>query len=108
MGVGHFPETIIFIYFGRLIQDFSRSVNSFELSRIFPDTLYHNGSDGESLRSVAFLWLEKIGSRGRHMGTHLGPDAKSHDFHDFGSSPARFKEDFPLRATLPRNVKIDS
>ena len=42
------------------------------------------------------------------MGTLLGPDAKSHDFHDFGGSPARFKEDFPLRATLPRNVKIDS
>ena len=42
------------------------------------------------------------------MGTHLGPDAKSHDFHDFGSSPARFKEDFPLSATLPRNVQIDS
>ena len=42
------------------------------------------------------------------MGTHLGPDAKSHDFNDFGSSPARFKEDFPLRATLPRNVKSDS
>ena len=42
------------------------------------------------------------------MGTHLGPDRKSHDFHDFGSSLARFKEDFPLRATLPRNVKSDS
>ena len=40
------------------------------------------------------------------MGTHLGPDPKGHDFHDFGSSPAGFKEDFPLRATLPRNIKI--
>ena len=38
----------------------------------------------------------------------FGPDAKSHDFHDFRSSPARFKEDFSLSATLPRNVKSDS
>ena len=53
--VGHFSENELFVYFRWLIQDFSRSVNSFELSRIFPDTLYHNGSDGESLRSVAFL-----------------------------------------------------
>ena len=37
------------------IQDFSRSLNSFKLSRVFPDTLYHDGSDSESLRSVAFL-----------------------------------------------------
>ena len=53
--VGDFLENEIFVYFRWLIEDFSRSVNSFELSRIFPDTLYHNGSDGESLRSVAFL-----------------------------------------------------
>ena len=35
----------------------------------------------------------------------FGPDAKSHDFRDFWSSPARFKEDFSLSATLPRNVQ---
>ena len=80
---GHFPENDVFIYFRWLIQDFSRSVNSFELFRIFPDTLYHNGSDGESLSSVASLQLENLKREGRHMGTHFGRNPESHDFHDF-------------------------
>ena len=70
--VGHFPENDVFIYFRWLIQDFSRSVNSFELSRIFPDTLYHNGSDGESLSSVASLQLENLTGEGRKMQPTLG------------------------------------
>ena len=70
--VGHFPENELFIYFRWLIQDFSRSVNSFELSRIFPDTLYHNGSDGESLSSVASLQLENLRREGRNMQATLG------------------------------------
>ena len=70
--VGHFPENDVFIYFRWLIQDFSRSVNSFELSRIFPDTLYHNGSDGESLSSVASLQLENLRTKGRNMQATLG------------------------------------
>ena len=53
--VGDFPENDLFIYFRWLIHDFSRSASLFSLSRIFPDTLSHNGSDGESLMSVAFL-----------------------------------------------------
>ena len=44
-------------------------------------------------------------SEGRHVGTHFGQNPKSHDFHDFRGSPARFKEDFSLSATVPRNVK---
>ena len=40
------------------------------------------------------------------MGTQFGQNPKSHDFHDFWSSPARFKEDFSRSATLPRNVQI--
>ena len=40
------------------------------------------------------------------MGTHLGPDAKSHDFHGFRPSPARFKPDFSLSAAPARNVQI--
>ena len=70
--VGHFPENDLFIYFRLLIQDFSRSVNSFELSRIFPDTLYHDGSDGESLSSVASLQLENLNWEGRNMQATLG------------------------------------
>ena len=70
--VGHFPENDLFIYLRWLIQDFSRSVNSFELSRIFPDTLYHNGSDGESLRSVASLQLENLNWEGPNMQATLG------------------------------------
>ena len=98
--VRNFPENNVLIYFRWLIQDFSRSVNSFELSRIFPDTLYHNGSDGESLSSVASLQLENLKREGRNMQPHFGPDAKSHDFHGFRPSPARFKPDFWLSATL--------
>ena len=70
--VGDFSENELFIYFRWLIQDFSRSVNSFELSRIFPDTLYHNGSDGESLSSVASLQLENLRTKGRNMQATLG------------------------------------
>ena len=70
--VGDFPENDLFVYFRWLIQDFSRSVNSFELSRIFPDTLYHNGSDGESLSSVASLQLENLTGEGRNMQATLG------------------------------------
>ena len=70
--VGRCPENDVFIYFRWLIQDFSRSVNSFELSRIFPDTLYHNGSDGESLSSVASLQLENLRTKGRNMQATLG------------------------------------
>ena len=70
--VGDFSENDLFIYFRWFIQDFSRSVNSFELSRIFPDTLYHNGSDGESLRSVASLQLQNLKREGRNMQATLG------------------------------------
>ena len=65
--VGDFPENDLFIYFRWLIQDFSRSASLFSLSRIFPDTLYHNGSDGESLSSVASLQLENLRTKGRNM-----------------------------------------
>ena len=68
----HFPENDVFIYFRWLIQKFSRSVNSFELSRIFPDSLYHSGSDGGSLSSVASLQLENLRTTGRNMQPTLG------------------------------------
>ena len=70
--VGDFLENDVFVYFRWLIQDFSRSVNSFELSRIFPDTLSDNGSDGESLSSVASLQLENLTGEGRNMQPTLG------------------------------------
>ena len=70
--VGDFSENEIFIYCKWLIQDFSRSVNSFELSRIFPDTLYHNGSDRESLSSVASLQPENLTGEGLNMQATLG------------------------------------
>ena len=94
--VGHFPENDLFIYFRWLIQDFSRSASLFLLPPIFPDSLSHDGSDGESLSSVASLQLENLKREGRNMQPHFGPDAKSHDFHGFRSSPARFKPDFSL------------
>ena len=65
-------ENELFVYFRWLIQDFSRSVNSFELSRIFPDTLSNNGSDGESLSSVASLQLENLRTKGRNMQATSG------------------------------------
>ena len=70
--VGHFSENDVFIYFRWLIQDFSRSASLFSLSRIFPDTLSHDGSDGESLRSVASLQLENLKREGRNMQPTLG------------------------------------
>ena len=70
--------------------------------------MYYFASDGESLRSVASLELEFCMCEGRHVGPHFGQNPKSHDFHDFPASPARFKPDFSLSATLPRNVQIDS
>ena len=70
--VGDFPENDLFIYFRWLIQDFSRSASLFLLPRIFPDTLYHNGSDGESLSSVASLQLENLTGEGRNMQATLG------------------------------------
>ena len=94
--VGHFPENDVFIYFRWLTQDFSRSVNSFELSRIFPDTLYHNGSDGESLSSVASLQLENLRTKGRNMQPASGQMPKVMIFMIFRPSPARFKPDFSL------------
>ena len=102
--VGQFSENELFIYFRLLIQDFSRSASLFLLPRIFPDTLFHNGSDGESLSSVASLQLENLKREGRNMQPHFGPDAKSHDFHGFRPSPARFKPDFSLSAAPARNV----
>ena len=81
--VGHFPENELFVYFTWLIRDFSRSASLFLLPRIFPDTLSHDGSDGESLRSVASLQLEVCMSEVRHVGTHFGRNPESHDFHDF-------------------------
>ena len=68
---------------------------------------FYCASDGDSLRSVASLWLEFLMRQGGDVTTHFGQSPESHNFHDFLGSPARFKEDFPLRATLPRNVKID-
>ena len=70
--VGDFSENEVFVYVRWLIQNFSRSVNSFELSRIFPDTLSDNGSDGESLSSVASLQLENLKIKGRNMQATLG------------------------------------
>ena len=70
--VGDFSENDLFVYFRWLIQYFSRSVNSFELSRTFPDTLSDNGSDGESLSSVASLQLENLRTKGRNMQATLG------------------------------------
>ena len=70
--------------------------------------MYYLASDGESLRSVASLQLEFLMSQVGYVTTHFGQNPESHDFHDFRGSPAIFKENFPLRATLPRNVKIDS
>ena len=40
------------------------------------------------------------------MGTQFGQNPKSHDFHDFRGSPARFKPDFSLSAAPARNVQI--
>ena len=40
------------------------------------------------------------------MGSQFGQNPKSHDFHDFWSSPARFKEDFSRSAAPARNVQI--
>ena len=70
--VGHFSENELFIYFRWLIQDFSRSASLFLLPRIFPDTLFHDGSDGESLRSVASLQLENLNWEGPNMQATLG------------------------------------
>ena len=70
--VRDFSKNDLFVYFRWLIQDFSRSVNSFELSRIFPDTLYHDGSDGDSLWSVASLQLENLSGEERNMQLTLG------------------------------------
>ena len=67
--------------------------------------MYYFASDGESLRSVASLWLEFLMSQGRHVGTDLGQNPK---IHDFRKSPARFSSDFSLSATLQRNVQSDS
>ncbi len=44
-------------------QDFSESVNSFWLRRIFPETSKDFLWDGGGLRSVAFLLLEIMGSK---------------------------------------------
>ena len=70
--VGEFPENDVFVYFRWLIQDFSRSASLFSLPRIFPDTLFHNGSDGESLSSVASLQLENLTGEGLNMQATLG------------------------------------
>ena len=80
--VGHFPETDINIPFISLFRDISKSASSFELRIIFPDTICYFASDGESLRSVASLWLEFLMRQGGHVGTHFGRNPKSHDFHD--------------------------
>ena len=105
--VGHFPGNELFVYFTWLFQDFSRSASLFLLRRIFPDTLYHNGSDGKSLSSVASLQLENLKREGRNMEPHFGPDAKSHDFHESRHSPARFRPDYSLSASLPSNVQSE-
>ena len=70
--VGDFPENDLFIYFRWLIQDFSRCVSLFLLSRVFTDTLSHDGSDGESLSSVASLQLENFRTKGRNIQATLG------------------------------------
>ena len=70
--VGDFSENELFIYFRWLIQDFSRSASLFLLPRIFPDTLSHDESDGESLSSVASLQLENLTGEGRNMQPTLG------------------------------------
>ena len=56
--VGDFLETDIDILFRRCFVEISRSLNSFELSRIFRRPLNYKESDGESLTSLASLWLE--------------------------------------------------
>ena len=81
--VGDFWETDIFVYFRWFIENISKSPNSISLPRIFPDTLLYSASDGESLRSVASLWLEFLMRQGGHVGTHFGRNPESHDFHDF-------------------------
>ena len=70
--VGDFPENDLFIYFRWLIQDFSRSASLFLLPRIFPDSLSHDGSDGESISSVASLQLENLRTKDRNMQPALG------------------------------------
>ena len=70
--VGHFSENDLFVYFRWLIQDFSRSASLFSLPPIFPDSLSHDGSDGESLSSVASLQLENLKWEGRNMQATLG------------------------------------
>ena len=103
--VGDFSENDLFVYFRWLIQDFSRSASLFLLPQIFPDTLYHDGSDGESIRSVASLQLENLKRVGRNMQPHFGRNAKSHDFHGFRPSPDRVKPDFSSSAAPARNVQ---
>ena len=106
--VGHFWETDLLVPFITSFADYEKFTSLFWLRIIFPWTLKYKESIGESLRSVASLWLQFCIVQGRHMGPYFGPDPESHHFHDFWDSKARFKEDFSLIATLPRNVKSDS
>ena len=82
--VGHFPENDLFVYFRWLIQDFSRSASLFLLPPIFPDSLSHDGSDGESLSSVASLQLENLTGEGLNMQATLGQMPKVMIFMVFG------------------------
>ena len=79
--------TRLTVYCPHRVRDISKSFNSFSIRIIFLDTMYYFASDGESLRSLASLWLEFLMSQGRHVGTHLGQNPKSHDFHDFSRKP---------------------
>ena len=65
--VGDFLESDINIYFVTTFGNISKSLNSFWLRIIFPDTLKYKESDGKSLRSVASQCLEILKGGGRFM-----------------------------------------
>ena len=50
--VGDFLETDVFIYSMSLFSIFSKSLNSFELRRIFPETSFNFASNGLGPMSV--------------------------------------------------------
>ena len=62
--VGDFLETDVFIYFMSLFWIFSKSLNSFELRRIFPGTSFNLPSNGVGPKSgyrLTMVW-QRFGS----------------------------------------------
>ena len=65
--VGNFLESDVNGYLVTSFRNISKSLNSFWLRIIFSDTLKYQESDGESLRSVAALYIEILKEEGRFM-----------------------------------------